>query len=63
MVAKTLLFNKICLIKTTRPMRGRESDIVVEALCTLYYMYLIAWYLFEQRKEENSEVSYNFNFT
>lgn len=44
-------------------MRGRESDIVVEALCTLYYMYLIAWYLFEQRKEENSEVSYNFNFT
>lgn len=50
MVAKTLLFNKICLV--SRPMRGRESNIVVEALCTLYYMYLIAWYLFEQRKEE-----------
>lgn len=48
MVAKTLLFNKICLV--SRP--PEESDIVVEALCTLYYMYLIAWYLFEQRKEE-----------
>lgn len=43
-------------------MRGRESNIVVEALCSLYYMHLIAWYLFEQRKEEQFVILFSHEF-